>query len=76
MWAAGVLAAHRCIETHDLVDQVGALGAMGDQEHRPVLRRREHVADECLRGFRSTPGLPLKISTEFIALIAWHTLSS
>jgi hypothetical protein len=49
---------------------------MGDQEHRPVLRRREHVADECLRGFRSTPGLPLKISTEFIALIAWHTPSS
>jgi len=49
LWAASVLAAHTSIESHDLVDQVEALGTVGDQEHRPVFRRRQHVADECLR---------------------------
>jgi hypothetical protein len=49
LWAASVLAAHTSIESHDLVDQVEAFGTVGDQEHRPVFRRRQHVADECLR---------------------------
>jgi hypothetical protein len=49
LWAASVLAAHTSIESHDLVDQVEALGTVGDQEHRPVFRRRQHVANECLR---------------------------
>jgi hypothetical protein len=34
LWAASVLAAHTTIESHDLVDQIEALGTVGDQEHR------------------------------------------